>query len=227
MVWTVTVAEVPLNRRAVLGVGEPRKGQRHIGIAYRTEASAPLRFMHLAWHHDLRDDDQVRDIYRCVILADVPAELEPTIVAQCKRSSAADAKGIPFGFGYQPLSVTRDPVTDALRLRGPSGLTCATFVLAMLELANIRLADLSSWQDRQGDAEWKAGIVEDLDDRGADPAHVEGVRSDRNHTRVRPEDVAGAATVSPLPASFTSAVVRGASIVDELARDDGPPALRR
>jgi hypothetical protein len=175
-----------------------------------------MRFLHLAWHRWLRDDDGVRDTYRCLPLAAVPSVLEPTIVAQCKRSAAADRTGIPYGFGYEPVSVSRDPTTDALVLRGPSGLTCATFVLALLELANVRLADLTGWGDREGDAEWKTSIVEALEENGVDEAHVAAVRADTDHARVRPEDVGGSATVSPLPASFVDASQRGSEVLAEL-----------
>lgn len=206
-----------------IAVAEPEPGQRHIGILYRPEALASPRFLHLAWHHRLCDDGNVEPIYRCVLLVGVPRMLEPTIVAQCKRSAASDRTGIPYGFGFQPTMVTRDPTTGALLVHGASGLTCATFVLAILELANVHLVDMATWKDRDGDAAWKDKILLALRRHGADDAHLAAVRADFGAVRIRPEDVGGAGTVSPLPSAFTAATARGALVLEELrsARGSG------
>jgi len=201
----------------MLAIAEPRADQRHIKIAYRPGARAQLRAIHLAWHHHLRDEDDLGAKYRCVVLRGVPLALQPTIVAQCKRSASADVEsGLPYGFGPPRTSVMRDERTGRLVIEGASGLTCATFVLAILRLANVELAALDTWESRDGDDEWKAGIVDALEQSGASPAHVVAVREDSGHTRVRPEDVAGAATESVIPVVFARANELGARLLAEL-----------
>lgn len=214
---TLAASSLPSEHRAAIAITEPRPGQRHLGIAYRVAAGSEPRLLHLAWHRALRDDEHVGGRYRCVLLADVPPAMQPVIVAQCKRSSEADSEdGLPYGFGYTPSSVHRDESTGRLLIEGASGLTCATFVLALLEVSGVRLADLDSWQDRDGDDAWKEWVAEALQQSGASEAHVAAVRNDSGHVRVRPEDVAGAATAGPLPVGFAVAISRGAEILTEL-----------
>ena len=148
--------------------------------------------------------------------ADLPVSVQPTIVAQCKRTADADVLGgLPYGFGYQPTRVTRDPDTDKLVLHGPSGLTCATFVLAIFDLADVQLADLTTWKDRDGDDAWKDRVIAHLTARRT-AEELEAIKRDKAHVRVRPEDTAGSATVVPLPAAFDDAVQRGVEIMSEL-----------
>ena len=214
---TCNVSQVPPEHLAVVVIGEPRDGQRHLGIAYRPAARAEPRFLHLAWHHTLKDDGAVGAKYRCVVLSGVPLALQPTIVAQCKRSAAADQTiGFPYGFGYEEATVTRDAATDRMLIEGASGLTCATFVLAILGLANVQLVDLSTWEGRDEDGDWKAWVVEQLEQSAASAAHVARVRADSDRTRVRPEDVAGAATEEEIPVSFQRASARGREVLTEL-----------
>jgi hypothetical protein len=215
-VWTSEVSRLPGDHRVAVVIGETGPGQRHVGLAYRPTAASEPKFLHLAWHHDLRDDERVSSKYRCVLLADVPPALHPTIVAQCKLSAQADRRGLPYGFGYSPVAVSREEATGRLLLEGASGLTCATFVLAVLELANVRLAELGAWQDRDGDDGWKEWVIRQLEEDGASSIHVAAVRADRGHVRVRPEDVAGAASQIPIPAEFERATARGLEILSEL-----------
>ncbi|MCA9585782.1 MAG: hypothetical protein KC657_10535 [Myxococcales bacterium] len=202
--------------RALVTIRAIGEGQRHLGLAYRPEVDAPFRMLHLAWHMCLRDDAEVGSSYRGVEIVGIPPELAPTIVAQCKRSAVADRHGLPYGFGYRPSSISRDPASGAIVLRGASGLTCATFVLGLLQLAGVELVALERWRDREGDDEWKMRIVGALAEQRADAAHLAAVQRDTHHVRVRPEDVAGAATVDDLPAGFEVAVARGCEVLAEL-----------
>jgi hypothetical protein len=200
-----------------LAIGATGEDQRHIGVLYRSASTDPPRFLHLAWHLNLSDDESVPEGFRGVLLSDVPVALQRTIVAECKRSAAADTlAGLPYGFGYQPTLVERAG-DDRMVLRGPSGLTCATFVLAIFDLASVSLADLDSWQDRCGDQEWKDHIIATLaKTRWATEQHIEAVRRDKDRVRIRPEDAAGCASATPLPAGFAHAVAEGTAILEEL-----------
>ena len=214
---TCLLVDIPSDHLAALGIGEPRAGQRHIGILYRARAGNPPRFLHLAWHLNLRDNDNLPTKYRCALLRDVPTLLHPTIVAQCKRSAEVDTlQGLPYGFGYKPTTVHRKSDGGALVIEGASGLTCATFVLAILQVANVQLVDLSTWMDREGDDSWKEAIIAQLAAAGASEEHMAAVRDNKHEVRVRPEDVAGAATEVLRPVSFEPAVQKGLQILREL-----------
>lgn len=143
-------------------------------------------------------------------------DLVPTTRADALVRSARTDRWRVHGRGavqaYSPAAVTRDEDTGRLLIDGASGLTCATFVLAILEVASIRLADLSTWAGREGDDVWKAWVVGQLEESGGPAEHVAAVRADKDHVRVRPEDVAGAATEKPVPVAFNSGISRGSEI---------------
>jgi hypothetical protein len=216
MPWTLAPSHIPDANQVALAIGKTGREQRHLGILYRPTATDPFRFLHLASHLDLRDEGALSSGFRCVLVVDLPLELHPTVVAQCKRSVDADLLGVPYGFGYKPTTATRDPTTGRLTLNGPSGLTCATFVLAIFELAGLQLADLATWRDRQGDDDWKERIIGSMANRRS-AKELEAIRRDAADARVRPEDAAGAGTASPLPATFEVAVARGDEILSELS----------
>jgi hypothetical protein len=222
-VWTVDIASIPPQTRVALAIGVSGRNQRHVGILYRPRLSARPRFLHLAGHLTLNDDGLVPEGFRGVLVTDLPGWVEPTLVALCKRTAASDTHdGLPYGFGYQPSTVMRDPHTGKLTLRGPSGLTCATFVLAIFDLANVQLADLTTWKDRDGDREWKERVITHLKSQ-LNASELEAIRRDTSSVRVRPEDAAGSATVQSRPAHFDQAVFAGNGILGELPKSQ-PPA---
>jgi hypothetical protein len=83
------------------------------------------------------------------------------------------------------------------------------------------LVDYSTWPlNRPGDAEWQQSMISLL--RGRAPEeHVKAVEQDVGCARYRPEEVAGAATVHPLPAGFAIAAERGQQILALLNSPQG------
>lgn len=216
---TVAIDTIPVAEVLALFIGEPSVGQRHIGLAYRPRRAAPLRFLHLAWHKNLRDDATLGSRYRGVMVAAVPRALHETIVAHCKRSAKADLdpQHLEYGLGYPRATIRRDGSTDVMIVENASGLTCATFVLAIFKLAGRELVDTVSWKDRDGDVEWKANVVAFLTESLPEASErVVKLRADKDLVRVRPEDVAGAATASAHPVGFDVATAAGDSILSEL-----------
>lgn len=199
---------------AIKRIQQSPREQYHVGLLYRPDAGAPPRMLHLGWHHQL-NDAVVGDSYACVLLTGLPKLLAPFVVTTCKLAAAApENQKMPYGFGYQVNSVRQDPTTGVITLHGPSGLTCATFVLAMLDVAGFVLLDLATWEAREGDERWKDAVLDLLEQHGASPEHVESVRADRSHTRVRPDDVAGGADIGAnidfVTATRAGAVIRAA-----------------
>lgn len=207
----VAPSNVPDSAIAAVAIKRVAGEQYHVGLVYRPDAGAPLRLLHLGGHHRLKDE-VLRNSYSCVLLAGLPRTLAPTVVMNCKLAAEApENRHLPYGFGYQVDSVRQDPATGVITLHGPSGLTCATFVLAILDVAGFILLDLGTWQERPGDHEWKDFVIAELERTWASAEHVESVRGDRSHTRVRPDDVAGGADVGA-NVDFDSATRAGAAI---------------
>jgi hypothetical protein len=132
----------------------------------------------------------------------VPERLRQ-LAAVCRRVSRKNEQGgIPYAFSC-PEGAS-DVQTSAFLL-GPTrfGLTCATFVLALLEHAGLALVQLDSWPSgRAGDEQWQMRILADLEKCGASKEHLEHVRQEIGSVRYRPEEVAAAATIAPPPAVF-------------------------
>jgi hypothetical protein len=137
------------------------------------------------------------------------------VAAVCRKVWRANGRYVPYAFS--PPNDCFDSVTWEF-IFGPTrlGLTCSTFVLAVFHTARLPLVDYSSWPvNRPGDSEWQQRIVSLLKGR-APEAHVEAVSREVGSARFRPEEVAGAATVNPLPASFELAAERGEQILELL-----------
>jgi hypothetical protein len=204
-------------RDAGIALREVNPQQRHIGVLYRDSASNDVLFLHLAWHFDLKCNPP-NETYLWIDPAIHPRRLIQ-VAAVCRMVWRANGRNtIPYGFC--PPSDCFDATTGEY-LFGPTqyGLTCATFVLAIFHRAGIVLVHYETWPvNRPGDAEWQTSIVDALRNTStATPEHIRAVQSDVGATvRYRPEEVAGAAIVVPMPASFQAVEERSREILIRL-----------
>jgi uncharacterized membrane protein len=87
----------------------------------------------------------------------------------------------------------------------------------VISSAGFDLLDMTSWQSRDGDAEWRSKIVGWLERTdGVDKGHIDALREDANAMRIRPEDVIAAGTSSPWPVNFGDANVIAQQVLAEL-----------
>ena len=195
---------------AAVAIGQPHQNQRHTGMLYRDPESNQILFLHLAWHRDLHNEAPAKS-FLWVTPAIHPRRARQ-VAAICRKIWKSNGRHIPYAFS--PPNDCFDETTWEY-LFGPTrlGLTCATFVLAVFHEARLALVDYSSWPaNRPGDAEWQQQIVSLLRGRASED-HVRAVEQEVGGHRYRPEEVAGAATVKPLPAEFEVAVERGQQIL--------------
>ncbi len=202
---------------AGIAVCRLRNGGRHAGVLYRSEGTSDVILLHLAWHHDLRNETPSQSYFW--LRPAVPQRRLRQVAAMCRMVWRANGNGgIPYAF---------DPPNDSFNsqtggiLLGPTrhGLTCATFVLAIFEAAGLCIATYDSWPiDRKGDRDWQKWVIEQLETSNPPAAneHIEAVRSQIGCARFRPEEVAGAALGSPLPASFDVASKNGLLVLRRL-----------
>ncbi|MEX2139712.1 MAG: hypothetical protein WD894_10650 [Pirellulales bacterium] len=200
----------------VVAVGEPNPDQRHIGVMHR-DRNASYHFLHLAWHCLLRNDAD-RPAYLSVWVApNVPAERQRTIAAFCRRVWRKNERnGIPYAFSNPQGAF--DPASGAF-LIGPSrfGLTCSSFVLAVLHAAGLQVADYSTWPaGRAGDREWQQKIILDLESQQTEQVHIEHLRSEIGTVRFRPEEVAAATVHAPPAVGFQQAEELGRQILNQI-----------
>lgn len=214
-------------RGAGIALREVNPQQRHIGVLYHNSASNDVLLLHLAWHFDLRCNPP-SETYLWVDPVIHPRRLIQ-VAAVCRlvwRRNGRDK--IPYGFC--PPNDCFDAATGEY-LFGPTqyGLTCATFVLAIFHRAGIALGKYETWPvNRPGDAQWQESIVDVLRNTpNATPEHVNRVQHDVGATvRYRPEEVAGAALVTPVPAVFQAAEERSRQILIRLRNPQAPVSKR-
>jgi hypothetical protein len=203
-------------RFAAIALTAVTADQRHIGILHQDPESKEVRLLHLAWHHDLRHS-QPKPNYLWVDPAISPLRLRQ-VAALYRKVWRSNHKAIPYAFS--PPNDCFDSRTGQF-LFSPTrhGLTCTSFVLAVFHAAGIQLADYTSWpMGRDEDRAWQVWVVGQLEnsDPPAPTDHIQAVKQEIGAVRFRPEEVAGAATVSPLPATFALASERAEQIVPQL-----------
>jgi hypothetical protein len=170
-----------------------------------------LRFIHLAFHEDLRVEN---DTSKCFLWVEANLEDEPARVAaaQARRVYRRYAAGtVPYGFS--PYTGYFGPQGEIRWTAPGSGLTCATFVLAVFDAAGVRLVTGDDWpkpDDRPEDKQFQEEIVELVRTQSsATAAHVTGMQADIGQVRFRVLEVAGAVAADAYPASFATAKTLG------------------
>lgn len=184
----------------------------HCGIIYRSIEAGPLFFIHFAEHFDLRVDkidstyffeDFTLDESDCKFVA-----------ATCGAIALRNPK-IPYGFNFRGVSI--DPITGNFRLADPdSALTCATFVLVLLESSGFELLVFDEWPLGVNE-EWALNHIARIEAKGADRKYLRRLRSSlETIARFRPEEVVGACPVTPWPVGFEGATEAAELLLNQL-----------
>jgi hypothetical protein len=144
---------------AIAGFSVTRdRRQRHVALAYRSGNSKVL-LLHLGWHHNLHHSEW-NGLYHWLEVVGLDRELQETFADWAALVSEA-SPGIPI-----PYSVIFRPgrnfdVNGCFINKGDgSGLTCATFILALFSDYDLPLIDVSTWPiSRSGDLTWLRKIL--------------------------------------------------------------------
>jgi len=206
---------------AAIAIRSVGSAQRHIGVLHREGGSDDVVLLHLAWHHDLRNQPPGPN-YLWIDMP-IPAIRLRQVAAICRKVWRSNQGDVPYAFS--PPNDCFDESTGRFLL-GPTrhGLTCATFVLAVFETAGLPLVQYETWPDRGAeDRQWQEFVVRQLRESNlpASNEHIAAVQSEIGAIRFRPEEVAGAATVSELPAAFDLVQPLGELLLEKLATVPG------
>jgi len=128
-------------------------------------------------------------------------------------------KHIPYGVTLPREECFGDDGQWLLGRHGP-GLTCATFVVAVLRRAGLAFIDLATWTSRPDDREWALQIAQELRECGEhEQADFIQQKEAPACVRVRPMEVAGAARVpfAGWPVSQAQAESRGIEVLKALS----------
>jgi hypothetical protein len=185
-------------RHLAIAINEPHADQRHLGMLFEDPESESMVVLHLAFHLDLKSEPP--PLEGLWVDPALPAERLEQVASIARLIWERNGCGLPFGFS-RPNDCFNATTYEYLFGETQHGLTCATFVLAVFLAAGVEIVQYDSWPPRSADEEWQKSILQPLE-RCADEGHVSAVRADVGAARVRPEEVAGAATLTPLPADF-------------------------
>jgi len=210
-------AELPPAELRIVGVGIYRSAA-HIGVLCREPADKRLRFIHLAFHDDLRLED---DVTKCFLWIEAKLEDEPAAVvaAQARRVYRKYQRGgVPYGFG--PYSGYFGPQGEIRWTAPGNGLTCATFVLAVFDSAGVRLIQGETWPtDRGEDKQFQREMVELVRMQSTvTAAHLKGMTADIGQVRFRVLEVGGAVAADSYPTDFSTAEVLALRLLEMIRR---------
>lgn len=201
----------------LLGVPEEAPAGLHVGLLYQARTKA--RVLHLAWHHLLKDEEPEGE-WRLVVPG-LDRDLLRVALSHCRNASKKLGAQIPYGLRYarsELIEVATGKKQKGMSLvmgPGETGLTCATFVLALLKMAGIDLLDLASWeqrdeQRRKEDEAEQAKLVALLHKHGAaKQANAITQGGEIGSLRYRPEEVSAASGLESHPVAYSQAQPEG------------------
>lgn len=193
----------------------------HVGILYYN-SDGEKKFLHLAFHYYLRHDS-ISDIenkegYRWVKLC-VDEVLLPSIAQTCENVAAREQnQSIPYGLYYRNAKFDADGV---LKIDNEvCGLSCSTFVIAILEGAGLSFINFKDWKSRPEDIKAHKQLVEMLEKHktqfNISDEHIANVKKEITSLRCKPHEIAGAATNETPPSDFNYCENTGKGIYELL-----------
>jgi hypothetical protein len=198
----------------------------HVGLLYRLTYEEPVHFLHLAWDHALKDEPfQPKGYFAIPLLTGRPVRAKQ-VAQYCHFVSDENrVSGIPYSF-TAPFDYFDERGTRVHPESSAAGLTCASFVVSVLEQAGIRLFRQGQWRWHCDDHAFFRWIIRAL--KGEVPLIPPAARSDHPAAveaqmaagafRYRPAEVAGAACSDAIPVTFTEANVLAEAVRRHLPR---------
>jgi hypothetical protein len=187
----------------------------HVGLLYQADDDGGRRYLELAWHLQMRDEEVP------------PPEafwVEPRLtkhqLADIAYSALMIARRQHRGFvpyAFDPAD-SRFDAQGALRLNKSLGLTCATFVLRVLAHAGIQLLNEPTWNERSEmrrleDDSAQRKLVAYLRKNPDWRSHAALVAAEVGCTRFRAEEVAAVSGMTGHPIAFERAEPAGRRVL--------------
>lgn len=163
--------------------------QKHIALIYRSHTKK-LMLLHLGWHHQLHHTDWDSN-YQWLEFDGLDIELQESFADWAVLVAGAEpGNPIPYGLVFNG-DKSFDEKGQFIDHRDGSGLTCATFLLALFSDFGLPLVNLADWPiKRGGDYSWVRKILSKLR-RGylSNSEWLEQVMRRHSLKRFRPEEV--------------------------------------
>jgi hypothetical protein len=186
------LCSVPFSKEQVaIAVSHSALGAGHVGIGFHSAKDGP-QVLHFAWHLKLETHNIPADLQTCWAAAamSVPLLTSKQLVAYVRVVSRRKPS-IKYGLGLMTAQGSFASNASYKQPKGNDGLTCASFVVEVLQGAMVSLVNLSSWRPDPLNLAWGEHVCTSLKSSG--DAHVAAVRANVNGLRLRPFEVAAAA----------------------------------
>jgi hypothetical protein len=197
------------------------EGTFHAGLFFADgeEASA----IHLAWENAIQFT--WKDLVSLSTLASPVRQKRRFLAGICRKMRKLGHQAVPYNFGFEGYEVNEEGelVVRGVQTAVEPGLTCATFVLAVLKAATIEPLDLSTWKARTDEDRVFLQSLRGL--ARIYPVVLARLQAavDAEAPRVRPAEVyAGACAAQKM--TFDDAVPAGKVAEEELRSKQGPIA---
>jgi hypothetical protein len=208
--------KVPFEQLEDLGVALKRVHVNpelvHIGIIYKPD-DQPVRMCHFAEDRSLLDQEAPGDYRWLQVVLD--PNLRRFLVGTCQAIVARNDP-IRYGFPYEPPYFSSATFEYVARPLG-YGLTCATFVLAVFNMAKVDLVDVATWPNATLDDQiWQQRIVRAQKFKMVSDAMAEHIGA----KRFRPEEVAAGTISNPRPLTYEAVRPIAERIVADVRRNN-------
>lgn len=212
----VSVTEKPYTDVEWLGLvfSEDARMQRHVGFLYRVDEDADPKICELRFHNDLYNGPTRGGLYWVNVNLDQVSKIS---IASWLEASLADQTNMPYGFSWDG-EIFNSQTGEIIPPPLGNGLTCATFVLAVFDCLSLPLVKVDSWQIREDDIQWQQSFLEIMEEKGVPEAHINELRDNVPATRIRPEEVVGAALLESecWPVTFEEAKEQAILILQDI-----------
>jgi len=194
-----------------LSVCIPKNGKfLHSGIVFNEKDN--IFFIHLATYRSLRKDnlEQMLNNYThfvytnfaYLIKTDPHFFKRKSLIAYLQTVFDKNENTIPYSFLFKNTTFDTNKVVQLGK--GEYGLTCSTFVIAVLESHGISLCLKDSWPEREDDKEIREKIISIYkEDPRVPEEHLAIMESELSCVRFRPEEVLCASGKYPIPCEFS------------------------
>ena len=206
-----------------VAVGKPFNSQPHCAILYHWEGKiCTLDFINqkVRSSHTIADFGHEGYLYVKYNQDSIANAFAMQIPAVCELVREKN-DGIFYGINFSESRF--DSKGNLILATGELGLTCATFVMAVLERSlGIQLIDQATWEARDEDAEWQKITLELLRNKNArNPGYypdelISQYQENIGCFRYRPEEVGSATSSDTIPATYDYCEEKGCQLVEAL-----------
>lgn len=196
------------NDQVAVALSHSNFGGGHIGIAFHHAKEGP-KVVHLAWHKDLRVEAISPALKVCWVSTTlrIPPVASKAVVG-IVRAVASRLPQVNYGINLIAAKGSFTLRGEYRPPKGSDGLTCASFVVEVLRAASVSLVKYETWRAETANNNWADQVCQGLAATQVPQSHIDAVQKNaRNGLRLRPYEVAGAATMPAreLPVDFDTA----------------------